>query len=284
MIHASSSSNSGNLTKNQVISLEDAVFENTEGAGCVYSSGSDALRWLRFHMRERREGLVAPAILRELHHPHTIIPQEESDLMHRVPEASLCAYCLGWWTSEFGAQRIVQHSGSMFGWRAQTSFVPNLDIGIAVYLNIANPIHHAIAYMVLEKLMTLEPRDWVRVAKEHAETSARLFSQTMERLYPCSVDGCSSSLSLISYEDRYAHPAAGIIEIEERDGGLLVKQMDGRLWDIVLRPLSETVFEAQFAQPAARDYLPAAARACFVVEGGRVVAFEETTTRYERCG
>ena len=115
------------------VALEDMLFENTQGAGCVYSSGLDALRWLRFHVREDGAGLISPALMRELHKPHTVMLPEDTGLMHRVPEANLCAYCLGWWTSQLANVRLVQHSGGMFGWRAQTSFVPGSDIGVAVY-------------------------------------------------------------------------------------------------------------------------------------------------------
>ncbi len=261
--------------------LKEMLFENTQGAGCVYSSGEDALRWLRFHVREEGAGLISPPLMRQLHSPHTVMPFNETGLMHRPPEASLCAYCLGWWTSELASRRLVQHAGGMFGWRAQTSFIPGADMGVAVYLNSARTVHHAIAYMVLESILGLPPRNWVGIVENHVDRVAREFTETMEAVYPRKA-GEMSLRALGDYEGRYTHPASGEIEIVQSGGGLLVKQLDGRLWDLSLKPLGDDVFEAGFDNIAVRDYLPAPARARFVVEAAKVVAFEEPGTRYDR--
>ncbi len=269
------------LQDGRVHVIADMIFDSTQGAGCVHSSGADALRWLRFHMREQGAGIVSPALMRELHSPHTIMPSEETGLMHRVPEASLCDYCLGWWTSQLGEHRLVQHSGGMFGWRAMTSFLPGADIGVAVYLNSARNVHHAIAYMVLEAMLGRPIRDWTRIAQDHAATVARDFTQWVAQVYPLRAD--APELTLDACGGRYVHPVAGQIEIVHSGDGLLMKQLDGRLWDLALTPVGGGLFEAIFDNIAVRDYMPAAGRVRFVADGGEVVAFEEPGTRYERC-
>lgn len=274
----------GHTTNNgRIVPLEDMVFENVQGAGGIYSSGKDALAWLRLHMRENTRSVIDPAILRELHQPHTIMRVEETGLMHRLPEASLCAYCLGWWTSEFHDQRLVQHAGGMFGWQAQTSVLPSLDIGVAVYINIHRPIHHAIAYMVMEALLGTPERDWVRIAKERLAHNTRAFVRSVEEALPSDMSEVLS-LPLESYTGFYHHPAAGRIEIEVVPGSrsLYMKQLDGRFWDMALKPLGGNVVEAEFANQAANDYLLAPGRARFIVEGERVTGFDGASTLYRR--
>jgi CubicO group peptidase (beta-lactamase class C family) len=266
----------------RVIELGAALYPNIQGAGFVYSSGADALRWLRFHMMEDGYGLIAPGLMAELHRPHTVIPSEEAGLMHRVPEASLSAYCLGWWTSELASRRLVQHSGGTIGWRAFTSFIPRSGLGVAVYLNSAQNVQHAVAYMVLEALLGLPGRDWTKILRSEADAGVRNFRAFMERSYPVD-SGSGPALPLDRYAGRYVHPAAGAVEIARDGEGLLATQVDGRLWDMRLAPLGGGIFEAALVGFAARDYLPAPARVRFVVDGGSPVAFEDSCTVYRRC-
>lgn len=259
-----------------------AAYENTQGAGGVFSTGRDALRWLRFHAREDEQGkIVSPALLRLLHRPHTVMPQEETRFIHRAPGASLAAYCLGWWTSEFGGHRLVHHSGEMFGWRAHTALLPTRELGVAVYLNAARNVHAAICYMAMEHLLGAPPRDWTAIAQAqqalHVEQTERLTATLMP------ADAATPmSLPLSAYEGRFFHPAAGAVEVTSAPEMLRMRQMDGRLWDMDLTPIGGDVFSASFSLPEVADYQAAPSRVRFVVGAGVVVALQDMTTLYVR--
>lgn len=266
-----------------VTAIPEQEFDVVQGAGCIHSSAADALQWLRFHLGLiENDSIANPAHIRELHRAHTIMPPEETGLMHRVPEAVQTCYGLGWWQSDFNANRLVQHAGGMFGWRAQTSLMPGKGVGVAVYLNIAANVHSAIAYLIHETILTGAPRNWGAVAQTHQRRVAEELTAMMARYVPAE-RGAPASLPLAAFEGVYTHPAAGEIEIVRDDGdGLLMKQLDGRLWDFALRHYGGDVFEATFADPAVRDYLPVPGRTRFTVKDGVAVAFEEPGTRYAR--
>jgi CubicO group peptidase (beta-lactamase class C family) len=263
--------------------LAECAFDNTQGAGSVYSSGEDALKWLRFQLAGASgKATLDQRLLAELHRPHTVMQREETSLMHRPPDAPHCAYALGWISTELGGRRIVQHSGGMFGWFAHVALAPDEGVGVAVYLNARREVHHAIAYTVLERLLGLEPHDWGAIAARQAEKSGRDFKNLVEGLYPVE-DGVSSVRPLGDYEGRYDHPAAGGIEIERSEGGLLLKQLDGRLWDLALESVGGDVFRARFLNAAIAEYAPTGFRVRFEVDRGRIVALDEPAARYRRC-
>lgn len=265
--------------------LPERVFDNTQGAGSIYSSGADALRWLRLHLAEAGTSKAWPirsATLRELHRPHTVMQMEESSLMHRPPEAKLCAYALGWATSQLHGERIVQHAGGMFGWFAQTSLIPERGVAVAVYLNARREIHHAIAYMVLEHLLGAAPRDWADIAAKAETNARRTITAQVAKLFPCAA-ASGTDLALADYCGRYRHPAAGTVEVIEQERGLYVRQLDGRLWDLRLKAIGAGVFAAKFADAAINEYLPTGFRVRFTIVRGRAAAFEEPAVRYDRC-
>lgn len=261
--------------------LPERLFDNTQGAGSLYSSGADALRWLRLHLggRGRAAGPLNAQTLAQLHRAHTVMQPFEADLMHRPPEARLAAYAMGWALSQFHGERIVQHSGGMFGWFAHMSLIPDRGIGVAVLLNARVEIHHAISYMVLETLLRERVRDWTAIARERERQSTVAIRRLVARMFPPEQAG---TLSLARYCGVYRHPAAGEIAITRGDGALLLEQRDGRLWDLRLRPVGGHVFKADFTDPAIREYVPTGFRVAFAVEQKRAVAFREPAVRYER--
>jgi hypothetical protein len=169
----------------------------------------------------------------------------------------------------------------MFGWRAQTSFIPGSEVGAAVYLNMAKNVHHVIAYMVLESLLGISSRAWESIAEEQSKIAAERLTRAMLQAFPCSA-GEAATRPLADYQGCYRHPAAGVVEVVADGSHLLLKFMDGRLWDMTLKHFGGDVFEAEFARPEVRDYLPVPAHVRFVVEGDRVIALEEPSTRFER--
>jgi hypothetical protein len=266
--------------------LPERVFENTQGAGSIYSSGADALKWLRLHLGETRKGepgLIRPETLRELHRPHTLLQREEMALMHRPPKAQFAAYAMGWFVTDFAGRRLVQHSGGMFGWFAHMALAPDTGLGVAVYMNARKEVHHAIAYTVIERLLGEPPRDWGEIAETENRTYRRKLKALVRKMLPVE-DGAQRPKSLAPFEGRYVHPAAGAIEVERSSGGLVMKQLDGRLWDLSLDPIGGEVFEANFVEPVIAEYAPDGFRARFRMQGGAAVALEEPNATYARQG
>ncbi len=270
----------------QTVETDVPIFDNWQGAAGVYTSARDQLRWLRFHLaagQAHGQPLIDKKILSQTYWPHTIMLLPETTLMHKPPESECASYCMGWWRSTLHGKPLVQHAGSMLGWRAQHGFMPDSGLGVWVALNVARDYHSALAYAVLEQLLTGATRDWDAVAMEDKKTFKSGFQSYLDQCFAYE-PGAPAPVSLDALIGSYRHPALGEFRVErEADGGLLLKVMDGRVWDMRLEHLGGDILETRFINPAA-DYLPVPGRIRLVVEDGRVARLEDTNGSYERTG
>jgi CubicO group peptidase (beta-lactamase class C family) len=263
--------------------IDEPVFDNWQGAAGVYSSGRDLVTWIRLHLGLLGQKLVASEVLGGLQAPHTRIPDAECKLIHRPPEAERCDYCLGWWTTDLLGHRMVQHAGEMFGWRAHLALLPEDGIGVAVCTNSsARPVHQLIAYTVLEWALSGTARDWWAEGMRERVELRRALADVLEESFPCN-EHEPSLLALDRYTGRYRHAACGDVVIDAvGPEDLVMRFLDGRLWDTRLTHLGGTVFRAVFERPSVRDYQIVPLRARFHVDGNEVVALEDVQARYER--
>ncbi len=260
------------LWQGQIQEIHDDLFDNWQGAAGVHTSAEDAARWLKFQ-------LGSPAYIAETHKPQTEIPRAERKLIHAAPESERADYCLGWWTSQLHGRRLVHHAGEMFGWRAYMAFVPDEGIGVAVMLSLGAIRHHAIAYTVLETLLTGDSRDWCEVADRMAGEFNASTAKLLEMGFPA---GSEPTLELERYAGRYAHPALGVVAITQNGTGLQMRFLDGHIWDQQLQPLGGHTFEARPRNASVGDYFPIPLRLRFDVRDGRVLSLTDTQARYLR--
>ncbi len=262
--------------------IEDLHFDNWQGAAGVYSCAEDAVPWLRFQLNAGRAGdaqLLDAAVLAETHRPHTVMPKPECKLIHCPPEAPLTEYGMGWWMTSLHGRRVVQHAGEMFAFRAQTALIPEERIGVCVMLSLAAPRHAAMAYTVLETLLTGVSRDWCEVADRLAAEQNADVRRLLDSAFPV---GTEVPLPLERYTGSYVHPACGEAQVHLANGALELSLKDGRIWDLHLEPLGGHVFESRFTRLAASAYMPVPQRVRFVVEGGRVVGLSDPNASYRR--
>jgi CubicO group peptidase (beta-lactamase class C family) len=259
------------------VPVEQVILENCEGAGGVYSCAADAARWLRFWLdRGRIEGtaVVPEPLIEELHSPHVVIRPPDRALAFCPPDARHACYCLGWSSSDFHGHRMVQHAGGMIGFRAQTAFLPDAGIGVAVYLSAAVDLQAALAYRIVEHLLGHAPRDWLAIAARDSATASQQLAGLVAIVVPCK-PGARASLDLEAYTGRYAHPASGAAVVERGRDGLVLRFRDAHMWDAALVHLGEDVFEFRPLHASIADNLPAPLRLRFVVEEGRVRGLQD---------
>ncbi len=273
------------IAGDRVTPIGEPGFFNYEGAGCVFSCAVDAARWLRFHLERGRladQALVPEHLMEELHAPHAVIQPADRNLAFCPPDALHACYAYGWASSDFCGRRLVQHGGAMAGFRAQTAFLPDEGIGVAVYLSAADDVMAAISCHVLERLLGRTPRDWPRLERAASEQASRQMAALVGFAVPCQ-EGAPHPLELSAYAGRYAHPGAGLVEVAVEQGGLVLRFMDARIWDASLVHVGENVFELRCLHASVADNLPAPLRVRFELESGRVCGFRDVWgERYER--
>lgn len=273
------------LVEDRITPIGEPGFDNYEGAGCVFCCATDAARWLQFHLSRGRVGdqvLVPEQLMDELHAPQAVIQPADRNLAFCPPDALHACYAYGWASSDFCGRRLVQHGGAMAGFRAQTAFLPEEGIGVAVYLSVADDVMAAISYHLLERLLGRTPLDWPGLARAASEQASRQMAALVGFAVPCQ-EGAPHSLDLSSYAGRYGHPGAGTVRVVMEKDRLVLQLLDARIWDSALVHLGEEVFELQCLHQSVADNLPAPLRMRFELEDGRVCGFRDLWgERYQR--
>lgn len=270
------------LWRDKVREVHEDPFDNWQGAAGVHSCAEDATHWLEFMLHtgdSDRRRLIPDALLADTHRPHTVMPRSECKLIHCPPEAVLTAYCMGWWTTSLHGRRLVQHAGEMSGWRAQTAFLPDEGIGVSVMLAMAAPRHQAIAYTVLETLLTGDSREWCSVADRMQAEQDAATRQLLEAAFPVTAE---PPLPLDRYAGTYRHAACGKVKVSVARDGLEMHFVDGRIWDLVLRHIGGHIFETRLMNPSVADYMPVPSRLRFEVKRRKAVAIIDPNATYVR--
>ena len=259
----------------RAVALPERFFDNWQGAAGVYSCALDATRWIAYQLgaSARMDALA------ETHRSQIRIPRAECKLIHAPPEEEKVEYCMGWWKTELRGHTLVQHAGEMPGWRTQIAMLPDDGIGVAVMLSAAVSRHQVIAYTIVETLLTGTSRDWTAVARESVAAQADDVRRLSDAAF---APESGPPLPLGAYAGIYSHPACGDVRVEQNDGGLDMLVMDGRIWDMSLRPVGGHVFRGVFKDPAVRDYAVAELPLRFHVVAGCVTGLTDSNASYQR--
>lgn len=129
------------------------------GAGTVYSTTEDMLKWLRAHLT--CSGLsLSPASFAQMHAPQNIIrPGDMSEFSHELIRHT--AYGFGWFVEETRGRCIVHHGGSVDGFKSQQLFLPEEDTAISVLTNRnGTQACNAIGYALADLFAGASPIDW----------------------------------------------------------------------------------------------------------------------------
>lgn len=206
------------------------VIEAMGPAGSVNSTADDMARWVLFQLGDGTapgaEGggdgrrIVAETTLQELHTPQTVASLPLAGLIDPAMSPYVL-YGLGWFVQPYRGHHLVQHGGNIDGFSAMVAFLPREEVGVAVLSNLnGSPLPLAIALSAFDRLLGLEPVDWVTRAelfRDQALASAaeQQASQAQDR-----VAGTEPSHPLEAYAGEYRHPAYGAVRVRLEEGSL----------------------------------------------------------------
>ena len=203
---------------------------NMQSAGGLVTTAADAAKWLRAQINEGRLGTEQVLDADAIAASH--VPYAEQDAssgsFHRT------GYGLGWNTGTYDGEPFVHHFGGFSGFHSHISFMPERDIGVAIFLNTsAAPLADMVAryiYDTLRGLPDVEPRFAAElddatglVARMRQNIKAdrdRRAARPQDLPYP-----------LEAYAGAFENDALGRLEFRIIDGRL--EATIGRLWSAV---------------------------------------------------
>jgi CubicO group peptidase (beta-lactamase class C family) len=195
------------------------AFENSAligPAGSMHSTISDLSSWLRLQLGRgifQGRRLVSEASLAEVHAPQMAIRNPGYRMLTQADP-----YGLGWTLSHYRGHRVVAHGGNIEGFSAMVSFLPELDLGVAVLSNTLDFLGHVISRNVYDRFLASDQRDCSTELKA-------LFGQYKElmeaaRMPPVPEQDAPSALPYSAYEGIYDNPVFGPVSVMVSDGSL----------------------------------------------------------------
>ncbi len=215
-------SRSYTLVKGQV---EEFPFYNADAlgpAGSINSSALDMSRWVLANLNKGRYGealdksLISEKTLAQIHAPQTVVPD-----MPRYAELFYASYGMGWRITAYRGHPLVSHGGAIMGYSAQVSLLPRDGIGVVLLNNLEDTaLNGPLAYNILDRLLGLEPVDWMKRVREDAARSSAEAEKAKPERDKDRKPGTTPSHPLADYVGAYEHPAYGTVTVSMTDGAL----------------------------------------------------------------
>jgi len=223
-------------------------YDSAAGAGSIVSNVTDMSKWLRMHLNGGTLGetrVLQESTVTELHSAQ--IPLPMSYFHFSDGKAS---YAMGWDTTTFQGHRYVSHGGGIFGFPAYVAMVPDDGVGVVVLANGSglNPYspHQQITAWILERLISLEGRDWRSECLAAADVYRQRHRAAEEKLQTSRHLGTTPSLPLEAYAGEYANELAGTFRIDVEDGDLVLRYPGDGAFSGTLEHWHHDVFRLYF--------------------------------------
>ena len=207
-------------------------------AGLLAISANDMARWLQIQLAKGKlpEGgqLFSEQASAEMWTPQTIEPIGPPLPGLEDMQPNFQQYALGWEVRDYGGQKIIWHSGGVFGFVTVVVLIPEKNVGFAITQNSEDgQARFGLMYELLDHYLGLPKKDWpARITKVR---KAR-FDAAVEAVKAAAATPVPSKSSLASekYAGRYVDAWYGDITIDSGAQGLRVNftntpNMGGRL-------------------------------------------------------
>lgn len=180
-------------------------------AGSVNSTVNEMAQWLRFNLSGGLSGgerLINAATLADIHSPHMTLPAQPAR-----EEVVSAGYGLGWNISVYRGHRRLAHSGGIDGFITYVALFPDDDLGLVAFTNSASPLANLFSMVAADRILGLEPIDWVGEALERREIGKQTRDEAEEKLAAVRNTRTEPSHPLVSYPGTYQHPSYGTLTI-----------------------------------------------------------------------
>jgi CubicO group peptidase (beta-lactamase class C family) len=181
--------------------------------GAVNSCVDDMLKYLAFHLSEGSvdgRQVMSVVQMKQLHDPSTVANSQET-------------YALGWFVTDHGGHRILEHGGAIDGFTSDMALLPEEKIGIVVLNNLGSALPEDITHDLMDRLLNLKPHDYLeQTLADHSRAEANEAAEK-RKFEDARIPNTHPTLELTAYAGAYFHPAYGVIHVEREGEGLIVK-------------------------------------------------------------
>lgn len=231
------------LDKGVLTSIPWRNIDNIGPAGAINSNVEDMAKWLRFLLDGGAVGnrqLIAPATLREISSPQTIIPSPDDTLS---PSTHFHAYGLGVGMYDLLGVKVLSHTGGIDGMLSQVTWVPERRLGFVILTNTEghNTVFAAIGHRILDMYLGAPPRDWSALMLAETRKQEAAQAQAMQRLEASRPKDATPSVPIDRYAGRYSNEMYGDVNVDVAADKIVLQYGPSRIGD--LEPWSRDAYK-----------------------------------------
>jgi CubicO group peptidase (beta-lactamase class C family) len=190
----------------------------TIAGGAMNTSVADLAHWMRLHLGKGEydgERFLPKALINELHAPrvYNTAPGEA--------EFGEAHYGLGFQSSYYRGDRLLQHGGGWVGWSTLMTLLPDASLGVAVFTNRSpNEVPQILTWYIIDHLRGRDPVDWRGRARKRREEALAQLQADKEARANARHANTRPAHDFAAYVGDYEHLAYGMMAIKARGDGL----------------------------------------------------------------
>lgn len=142
-------------------------------AGGMVCNASDMAKWVSALLRP--ESLpFSEEQLNTMWRPQTVMGVSKTD--RQWQGSHFQSYGLGWRLSNYGPYELISHTGTLSGYQAFVTLIPELNLGAVILNNGSNSgARGAVMQTILTMFTDSEQRDWVQTFVEHQDEREQIY-------------------------------------------------------------------------------------------------------------
>ncbi|MEO8712962.1 MAG: serine hydrolase [Parafilimonas sp.] len=196
--------------------------DNLAPAGAIVSSVHDISKWLLMQLdsgKANGKQIIPWPAIRRTRDMNTVISSRKNPFL----PIHYYGYGLGVFMSDYGGKQTFSHTGGADGFVTNTCFVPEENLGIAIFTNNDNQeFFELLRYQILDAYLGLPYRNFSELALSNFMDSRQ---ETLDKIdgYKARLKNKNPPLLLNAYVGNYTNPLFGNMFITQMGNDLLIK-------------------------------------------------------------
>ena len=206
-----------NLVKDELQAQLLPAFDKLLPPGGIVSNVADLATWALARLGRSETEVLSESARQQLHTPVMI----GGTVSSQYPERQPLGYALGCQVESYRGTQVIRHGGNLVGYSSDVCVVPSLGAAVVTLSNMhGTPLRDAIALMVVDRLLGLEPVPWGERYHEQL-LAAREGKAAVDEHRAATTQGRPPSRDLEEFAGTYEHPAYGTFSLDARGGELV---------------------------------------------------------------
>lgn len=192
-------------------------------AGAINSSAREMANYLLMHLAQGQwqgKQLLSKANAEEMQAPQMVIPMAAQKLNETFATPGDASYGLGFVVTRHRGETMIEHDGSIDGFLAHLSFLPERKTGVVVLTNLHRrdyyPVQKVIGRELHDRLLGKDGIDWRERGRELTRRAVKFRNERKEQLEKERKADTSPSHAPDALSGSYDHPGYGRLEVEPK--------------------------------------------------------------------